>query len=122
LDCLEKEIYMSRLYKLLLVSALALIILACNLITGPINEVGNVAETAQAFASEMPFETVQALATAIPVQTFEALPSAIPDFEGYFVPTGTPTEQWNVSSHKEGGMWGVGGWLRHPPTPHAPIY
>lgn len=86
---------MSRMFKLLLVSALALFVLACNLITSPINDVGNVASTAQAFASEMPFETLQALATSIPVQTFEALPSVIPEFGQYFDPSGTPVDQWN---------------------------
>lgn len=87
---------MTRISKLLLVAALALFILACNLFTTPINEVGNVASTAQAFASDMPFETLQALATAIPVQTFEALPSAIPEVGQYFNPSGTPLEQWNA--------------------------
>ena len=86
---------MSRTYKLLLVLAMALSILACNLVTTPINNVGDAASTAQAFASEMPFETLQALATAVPVQTFEALPSAIPDVVQYFDPSGTPVEQWN---------------------------
>jgi hypothetical protein len=87
---------MSRTYKLLLVPALALFIIACNLFTEPINNGGGVPETAQAFASEMPFETLQALATAVPVQTFEALPSAIPEIEQYFNPSGSPVEQWNT--------------------------
>ena len=86
---------MSRISKLLIVSALALFILACNLITSPINDVENVASTAQAFASEMPFETLQALATSVPVQTFEALPSAIPEVGQYFDPSGTPVDLWN---------------------------
>jgi hypothetical protein len=86
---------MSRAYKLLLVAALALFVLACNLVTTPISEVEDAASTAQAFASEMPFETLQALATAIPVQTFEALPSAIPDVGQYFNPSGAPVQQWN---------------------------
>lgn len=86
---------MSRMSKLLFASALALFILACNLITTPINDVGNVASTARAFASEMPFETLQALATSIPVQTFEALPSALPEVGQYFNPSGTPVDQWN---------------------------
>jgi len=86
---------MSRMFKLLLVSALALFILACNLVANPINDVGNAASTAKAFASEMPFETLQALATAVPVQTFEALPSAIPEFGQYFDPQGTPVDPWN---------------------------
>ena len=86
---------MTRFSKLLIVGAFALFILACNLVTAPIQDVGNVASTAQAFASEMPFETLQALATAIPVQTFEALPSAIPEVGQYFNPNGTPVEEWN---------------------------
>ncbi|MBN1452519.1 MAG: hypothetical protein JW963_16000 [Anaerolineales bacterium] len=86
---------MSRLFKSLLVSALVLLILACNIITSPINDIENVASTAEAFASEMPFETVQALASVIPVQTIEALPSAIPDVGNYFDPSGTPVDQWN---------------------------
>lgn len=86
---------MSRTYKFLLVAAMALFILACNLVTTPINNVGDVASTAQAFASEMPFETLQALTTAVPVQTFEALPSAIPDVSQYLDPSGTPVDQWN---------------------------
>jgi hypothetical protein len=86
---------MLRTYKLLLVSALALIVLACNLITSPIGDVEDAAATAQAFASEMPFETLQAMATVIPIQTIEALPSAIPDFDNYFDPSGTPVDQWN---------------------------
>lgn len=87
---------MSRAYKLLLVATLALFILACNLVTTPINEVENIGETAQAFASEMPFETLQALATSVPVQTFEALPSALPEVGQYFNPSGTPVDQWNT--------------------------
>lgn len=86
---------MSRAYKLLMIAAIALFILACNLVANPINDVENVASTAQAFASEMPFETLQALATTVPVQTFEALPSAIPDIGQYFDPGGTPVNQWN---------------------------
>jgi hypothetical protein len=87
---------MSRTYKFLLVVLLTLFILACNLFTTPINNVEDAASTAQAFASEMPFETLQALSTEIPVQTFEALPSVIPDVGQYFDPSGTPVEQWNT--------------------------
>ena len=86
---------MSRTKQLLLLAALALLILACNLISSPITDVENAASTAQAFASEMPFETLQALATSVPVQTFEALPSAIPDVGQYFDPSGPPVDQWN---------------------------
>jgi hypothetical protein len=86
---------MSRTSKFLLAGFAAVFILACNLVTKPINDVGGVAETAEAFASEMPFETLQALATAVPVQTFEALPSAIPEIGQYFDPSGTPVDQWN---------------------------
>ena len=86
---------MSRLFKILLVAVLGFFILACGLITGPISDVENAASTAQAFASEMPFETVQALATVIPMETIEAFPSMLPDVGNYFNPTGTPVDQWN---------------------------
>ena len=86
---------MSRLYKLLLVTLLALFILACKLVSNPLSDVENAASTVEAVASEMPLETVQALASAIPVQTIEALPSSIPDIGNYFSPTGTPVDEWN---------------------------
>ena len=86
---------MSRLYKLLLVTLLALFILACNLISNPLSDVENAASTVEAVASQMPLETVQALASAIPVDTLEALPSSIPDFGKYFDPSGTPVDEWN---------------------------
>jgi len=86
---------MTRMSKLLPVSGFALFILACNLVTTPVEDVGNVASTAQAFASEMPFETLQALATTVPVQTFEALPSAVPQVGEYLEPSGSPVDQWN---------------------------
>jgi hypothetical protein len=86
---------MSRLYKLLLVAVLVLFILACGLIPNPLEDVENVASTAQAFASEIPLETVQALPSFVPVETIEALPSDIPDLGSYFDPTGTPASEWN---------------------------
>ena len=86
---------MSRLFKLLLVTALALFILACNLISGPVSDVKNAASTAEAFASEMPVETLQSITTALPVQTIEALPSLLPEVGNYFNPTGTPVDEWN---------------------------
>lgn len=85
---------MSRLYRLLLVSALVLSILACSLISSPINDVEKVASTAEAFATAMPVETIEVLSTVIPVQTIEALPSMIPDLGNYFDPSGTPIEEW----------------------------
>ncbi len=86
---------MSRMFKLLLVAALALFILACGLISNPISDIETVASTAEAFASQMPLATVEALATNLPVQTIEAFPSMFPDVGNYFDPTGTPVDQWN---------------------------
>jgi hypothetical protein len=86
---------MSRLFKLLTVTILALFILACGLISGPISDIENAASTAEAFASSMPVETLEAFTTAIPLQTLEALPSAIPEIGNYFNPTGTPVDEWN---------------------------
>ena len=86
---------MSRLFKLLLVTVLALFILACNLISGPVSDVKNAASTAEAFASEMPVETLQSITTALPIQTIEALPSMLPEVGNYFNPTGSPVDEWN---------------------------
>jgi len=86
---------MSRLFRYLLVAALALFVLACGLISGPVSEIENAASTAQAFATSVPLETIQAFSTALPMQTIEALPSAFPDVGNYFNPSGTPLDQWN---------------------------
>jgi hypothetical protein len=90
---------MSRLSKFLLVSALVVFALACNMVTQPIDDAQNLAGTAQAFASAMPVETLAAIASQIPVETFEALPSVIPsgipEIEKYLDPQGTPVSEWN---------------------------
>ena len=86
---------MSRLFKILMASILALFILACGLISGPVADIEKAASTAESFASAIPVDTIEALTTVIPVQTIEALPSEIPDYGNYFSPTGTPVEQWN---------------------------
>jgi len=86
---------MSRLIRYLLLAVLALFILACGLVSGPISEIENAASTAQSFATEIPFETLRALSTTIPMETIEALPSSIPDIGNYFDPSGTPAEEWN---------------------------
>jgi len=86
---------MTRLFKLLLAVVLALFILACNLVSGPVSDVKNAASTAEAFASEMPIETLQSITTALPVQTIEAFPSMLPEVSNYFDPTGIPVDEWN---------------------------
>ena len=86
---------MPRLYRFFLLVVLALAILACGLISGPVSDIENAASTAEAFASSMPVDTLEALTTAIPIQTLEALPSEIPDYGNYFSPTGTPVQDWN---------------------------
>src|SRR5215216_6223535 len=91
---LQKEISMTRLTKFLSLTILVLFILACNTVTQPINEVQNLAGTAESFATAMPIETLKAMASEIPVSTLEALPSAMPDFEGFFNPEGTPVSEW----------------------------
>jgi len=77
-------------------------LLACSLISKPVNDVKNAANTAQAvasdvssFASAMPMETLEALATTIPLGTLEALPSEIAQIGNYFDPQGTPVSEWN---------------------------
>ena len=82
---------MSRLSKFLLVSALLVFVLACATVTQPIDDVQNLAGTAESIASAMPLETLQSLATSMPVSTLEALP----DIGEMFNPQGTPVTEWN---------------------------
>lgn len=85
---------MSRLSKILLVFALVIFALACNLVSQPVQDVQNLAGTAESLASVMPAETLAALASQIPIETLAALPSAIPDIENFFDPQGTPVSEW----------------------------
>ena len=101
---------MSRLSRILSLIVLLVFLLACNLVTQPLNEAQNLAQTAQAVASSLPIETLQAaasqiasaipvetlqaLASAIPQETLEALPSALPDFGNMFDPQGAPVQEW----------------------------
>ncbi len=90
---------MSRTSKILLLILLVVFTLACNAIDRRVNQVKDVANTAEAvgtaIASAMPIETLQALPSAIPVETLEALPSAMPDFGNMFDPKGEPAKEWN---------------------------
>lgn len=93
---------MSRLSKFLMVLGLILFVLACNFATQPIEDVQNIAGTAQSLASAIPIETLQALPSAIPAETLQALPSVVPtlealatDFGPMFNPQGTPVTEWN---------------------------
>ena len=93
---------MSGLSKILLVFALVIFALACNLVSQPVQDVQNLAGTAESLASVMPAETLAALASQIPIETLQALPSAfpgietaLPDIENFFDPQGTPVSEWN---------------------------
>ena len=66
---------MSRLSRLLAISVLVLLVLACNFVTQPINNAQNLAGTAQALGTLIPIETLQALPSLIPAETLQALPS-----------------------------------------------
>jgi hypothetical protein len=96
---------MSRINKLISITILVFFILACNFVTEPIQDVQNVAGTAQSIASALPMETLQALASQVasqvPVETLQALPSAVPSLEAFatqfgdlFNPQGTPVQVW----------------------------
>lgn len=82
---------MSRLPKILLFSIVTVFMLACALVTNPINDVKNTANTAQAFATD----ANSLLTQAAPLGTLIANPSLIPDVEKYFDPQGTPVAEWN---------------------------
>lgn len=96
---------MSRLSKLLSLTAVIMFILACNFVTQPLNDAQNLAQTAQALGTAIPIETLQALpsaiASVIPAETLQALPSAAPTIEALATvfgditnPQGTPVQQW----------------------------
>jgi hypothetical protein len=99
-----KEIYMSRPSKILALTVILVFLLACNFVTQPVNDVQNLAKTAQALGTAIPIETLQALPSLIPAETlqalpsamptFEALASALPNFENMFNPQGTPVQEW----------------------------
>lgn len=93
---------MSRLFKVSMFTLVLVFLLACSLISKPVSDVKNAANTAQAvasdvssFASAMPMETLEALATTMPLGTLEALPSEIAQIGNYFDPQGTPVSEWN---------------------------
>ena len=86
---------MSRLSKFLLIITLVVFTLACNLIDQQVNDVKDIAKTAEAIGSAIPIETLQALPSALPMETLEALPSAFPDFGNAFDPQGEPVSEWN---------------------------
>jgi hypothetical protein len=97
----RKEIYMSRLSKFLLISAVVVFMLACNFVTQPIKDAQNLAGTAQSFATAIPIETLQALPSVIPMETLQALPSTVPTIEALATvfgdvlnPQGTPAQEW----------------------------
>ena len=85
---------MSNSRKLLIFVPLLVFILACKLLTRPLNDVKNIASTAESLATAIPVETLKALPSSIPVETLEALSTSMPDFGNYFNPQGTPVETW----------------------------
>lgn len=87
---------MSRVSKILMLLFLVIFVLACNVVTQPINEAQDAVETVQSLATALPIETLQALPSALPMETIEAVASNIPDLENfnYFDPQGAPVAEW----------------------------
>lgn len=89
---------MSRLSKFLLLIVLIVFVLACNFVTQPIDDVQNLAGTAESIASALPIETFQALPSALPLETIQSgIPTEFSDLDdfNYFDPQGTPLSEWN---------------------------
>jgi len=86
---------MSRITKILLLVTLVVFTLACSFINQRVNQVEEVAKTAEAIASVIPMETLQALPSALPMETLGAIPSVMPDFGNMFNPQGEPVAEWN---------------------------
>src|SRR5215216_2978422 len=99
---------MSRLSKILSLIVVLVFLLACNMVTQPLNDAQNLAQTAQAVASSIPLETLQALPSAIAsvisqetlqalpsaIPTLEALASSMPDIGNMLDPQGIPVQEW----------------------------
>ena len=88
---------MSRPFKFLLLIFLLVFVLACNIVSQPVNDVQNLAGTAEAIASAIPMETLQALPSALPIETVQAgIPTDIANLEefNYVNPQGTPLSEW----------------------------
>ena len=86
---------MSRISKILLLGLLVVFTLACNAIDSRVEQVEDVAKTAEAIASAIPIETLQALPSALPMETLEAMPSAMPEIGNDFDLQGEPLTEWN---------------------------
>ena len=90
---------MSRPSKLLLLIFLAVFVLACNIVAQPVEDVQNLAGTAESIASAMPdiATTAEAALTSMPdvVTTLESAATSIPfdDFD-FTDPQGTPLSEW----------------------------
>lgn len=81
---------MSRLSRISMFALVFVFLLACSLITNPINQVQDTANTAQAIASD-----AVALATqAVPFETLIANPTVLA-FGDIFNPQGAPVTEWN---------------------------
>ncbi len=79
---------MSRLSKFLLVAILAVVLLACSIVSQPVQNAENLAKTAEALGSAIPAGTLEALPSMAP-----ALETAIP-LGNIFNPQGTPAKEW----------------------------
>ena len=86
---------MSRTRKILLLTMLVVFTLACNAINQRVEQVEDLAKTAEAIGSAIPIETLQALPSAMPVETMEAFATSMPDFGNMFDPQGEPVSEWN---------------------------
>ena len=104
---------MSRMSKLTLFLILLVFVLACNLVTSPINDAQQVVETVQSVASAIPIETLQAIPTAM--QEIE-MPTGMPDMPdvgNVTDPQDPPLSEWNgipvmpeaISGGESSGMY-----------------
>ena len=77
---------MSRLSRFLLLFVLIVFALACNFVTQPIDDVQDLAGTAESIASSIPdvATTLESAATSIPFEDFD-----------FTDPQGTPLSEWN---------------------------
>ena len=86
---------MSRISKALLLLLTGVFVLACSLVTRPINEAQKAVETVQSLATAMPIETLQAIPSSMPDMPNIEMPTGMPDFGDVTNPQDEPLADWN---------------------------
>ncbi len=86
---------MSRISKALLLLLTGVFVLACSLVTRPIDQAQQAVETVQSLATSIPIETLQAIPSSMPEMPNIEIPTGMPDFGDVTNPQEEPLSDWN---------------------------